>query len=137
MAFGSFWSDLFIAPISVESSIKMSGGAKQIAFQPSGEHAMEGAYVFKHSSYFYLFYSAGKCCGLDKSRPSRGQEYRIMVCRSKSASGGFEDKSGKDCRQGGGTVLLPSHDWVYAPGGQGVWDDPKEGPVVYYHYGES
>jgi arabinan endo-1,5-alpha-L-arabinosidase len=136
VAYGSFWSDLFITPVSLDGAMRTSGGTKQLAFQPSGEHAVEAAYVFKHENYFYLFFSAGKCCALDKNRPARGAEYKIMVCRSKSASGGFEDKSGKDCRQGGGTVLLPSHDWVYAPGGQGVYDDTKQGPVVYYHYGK-
>jgi arabinan endo-1,5-alpha-L-arabinosidase len=135
MAFGSFWQDLFIAPIE-GPSIKKLGGDKQIAFQPAGEHAVEAAFVYEHEGFWYLFFSAGKCCGLDKNRPAKGQEYKILVCRSKSPTGGYEDRGGKDCKQGGGTVLLPSHDWVYAPGGQGVYRDPKEGPVIYYHYGK-
>jgi arabinan endo-1,5-alpha-L-arabinosidase len=135
ITFGSFWNDLFIAPID-GPSIKKAGGDKQIAFQPSGEHALEAPYIFDYEGNWYLVYSAGKCCGLDKNRPARGEEYKIMVCRSKSPTGKYVDKNGKDCTQGGGTVLLPSHDWVYAPGGQGVYLDPKEGPVVYYHYGK-
>jgi arabinan endo-1,5-alpha-L-arabinosidase len=136
ITFGSFWQDLFIASVDGRPNIKKAGGEKQIAYQPGGEHAVEAPFIYEHDGFWYLFYSAGKCCGLDKNRPARGQEYKIMVCRSKSPTGGFEDKGGKDCRQGGGTVLLPSHDWVYAPGGQGVYKDPKEGPVVYYHYGK-
>jgi len=132
MAFGSFWSDLFIAP--VELPPKKSGGDKQIAYQPSSEHAMEAAFVFPYEGMFYLFYSAGKCCALDKKRPPQGQEYRIMVCRSKSAMGPYQDKGGRDCKQGGGTAVLPSHNWLYAPGGQGVYDDKELGPVLYYHY---
>jgi arabinan endo-1,5-alpha-L-arabinosidase len=138
MAFGSFWSDLFVSSLSIseEGTIRSSGSAKQLAFQSSGAHAIEAAYVFKHEDHFYLFYSAGKCCGLDKSRPASGAEYKIMVCRSSKANGGFVDKSGRDCKSGGGTTLLPSHGWVYAPGGQGVYQDSKEGPVLYYHYGK-
>jgi len=135
MAFGSFWSDLYIAP--VEFPPKKSGGDRQIAFQPAGEHAMEAAFVFPHEGAYYLFYSAGKCCGLDKKRPGKGEEYKIMVCKSKSAMGPYTDKSGKDCKQGGGTTVLPSHGWLYAPGGQGIYDDKGLGPVLYYHYGES
>jgi arabinan endo-1,5-alpha-L-arabinosidase len=136
IAFGSFWNDLFVAAVD-GPPIRKIGGDKQIAFQPSGEHALEAPFIFDYEGMLYLFYSAGKCCALDKKRPGKGEEYKIMVCRSKSPTGKFVDRSGKDCNQGGGTVLLPSHDWVYAPGGQGVYLDPKEGPVVYYHYGES
>jgi arabinan endo-1,5-alpha-L-arabinosidase len=135
MAFGSFWQGLYIAPMDTPPN-KKAGGERQIAYQPAGEHAMEAAFVFPHEGSWYLFFSVGKCCGLDKNRPARGAEYRIMACKSKSPMGPFEDKSGKDCKQGGGVVVLPSHDWVYAPGGQGVYNDPKEGPVLYYHYGE-
>lgn len=134
MAFGSFWSDLYISPIDFPP--KKTGTEKQIAFQPTGQHAMEAAFVFSHEGSYYLFYSAGKCCALDKNRPAKGEEYKIMVCKSKSAMGPYTDKSGKDCKQGGGTTVLPSHGWVYAPGGQGVYQDKDLGPVLYYHYGK-
>ncbi|KAG2811840.1 hypothetical protein PC129_g13778 [Phytophthora cactorum] len=76
----------------------------------------------------------GKCCGYDKSKPAAGKEYRILVCRSSKATGGFVDKEDVDCTKDGGTVVLESHDNVYGPGGQGVYDDPKHGPILYYHY---
>ena len=61
------------------------------------------------------------------------------------------DASGVACTDGGGTVVLESHDNVYGPGGQyvvslslltfmlanfyrGVYTDPSLGPVLYYHY---
>ncbi|KAF1780717.1 Glycosyl hydrolase, five-bladed beta-propellor domain [Phytophthora cactorum] len=69
-------------------------------------------------------------------RPAKGKEYRILACRSKSPTGGFVDKDGVDCRNNGGTIVLESHDWVYGPGGQGVYNDPTHGPVLYYHYGK-
>jgi arabinan endo-1,5-alpha-L-arabinosidase len=137
MAFGSFWQDLYIASMSGgESGLRKTGGDKQIAFQPSGEHAVEAAYIYKHDNTYWLIFSAGKCCGLDKKRPAKGAEYKIMACKStKGPEGPYVDKSGKRCTEGGGTTLLPSHDWVYAPGGQGVYTDPQHGPVLYYHYG--
>lgn len=140
MAFGSFWADLFITSLTISDSGTLkssSSSAKQIAFTSVGTQAIEGAYIFLRGSYWYLFWSEGQCCGLDKSRPAAGKEYQIKVCRSSKPNSGFLDKSGKDCRSGGGTTLLPSHGWVYAPGGQGVMQDSVEGPVLYYHYGES
>ena len=62
------------------------------------------------------------------------------------------DQSGKSCNTSGGTIVLQSHDKVYAPGGQyvapklstvgyrwliicrGIYADSKLGTVLYYHY---
>ncbi|KAF2669488.1 endo-1,5-alpha-L-arabinosidase [Microthyrium microscopicum] len=136
ITFGSFWTDLYIAPVSItEGRIRKTGSDVQIAFQPSGEHAVEAPYIFKNGGKWWLFFSAGKCCALDKNRPARGQEYKILACVSNGGpTGPYVDRDGKNCKSGGGTAVLPSHDWVYAPGGQGVYDDPSMGPIIYYHY---
>ena len=134
ISFGSFWNDLFSVGMN-NPPLKSAGGAStNIAFKPDGEHAQEAAYIAKSGNYHYLFFSVGKCCGFDTNRPAAGQEYKIQVCRSTSATSGFVDKAGKKCTEGGGTTVLESHGWVYGPGGQGVYWDPKEGPLLYYHY---
>jgi arabinan endo-1,5-alpha-L-arabinosidase len=153
MSFGSFWGDLFQVQMNNPPLTTASGAAStNIAYKPDGEHAQEAAFVYKYGDYYYLFFSVGKCCGFDKNRPAKGQEYKIQVCRSKTATGGYVslsasvlsdrmlthceqvDKSGKQCTQGGGTTVLETHDNVYGPGGQGVFNDPSLGPVLYYHY---
>jgi len=125
LTFGSFWNGLQRVRVT---PTQKNGDVYQVAYD-SSDPAMEGPYVFKYGSYFYLFFSKGQCCGYDQNKPASGKEYRIMVCRSTSSVGPFVDKSGKSCRSGGGTVVLPSHDWVYGPGGQGVYQDPTYGPV--------
>ncbi|KAL5354967.1 putative arabinan endo-1,5-alpha-L-arabinosidase A [Aspergillus floccosus] len=133
MSFGSFWGDIFQAPMN-SAATKVASSSYNIAYDPSGTHAVEGAYLYKYGNYYYLFYSWGICCGYDTSRPAAGQEYKIKVCRSTSATGNFVDANGVACSNGGGTVVLESHDNVYGPGGQGVFTDPELGPVLYYHY---
>lgn len=172
MSFGSFWHDLYQVQMK-NPPLKTADGATSvnIAYKPEGEHAQEAAFVYRHGSYFYLFFSVGKCCGYDRSRPATGQEYKIQVCRSTSATGGYVsdlnfttpraqylitldpslsltqaiyydpitntiqvDQSGRKCTEGGGTTVLQSHGFVYGPGGQGVFNDPSLGPVLYYHY---
>ena len=44
------------------------------------------------------------------------------------------DANGVSCLDHGGTLVLGSHGNVYGPGGQGVYDDPEVGSVLYYHY---
>ncbi|UPK99999.1 hypothetical protein LCI18_010934 [Fusarium solani-melongenae] len=134
MYFGSFWKGLFTVPMkSTPTSIASGAGSSNVIYEPVTT-AVEAPYMFKQGNYYYMFFSKGKCCGFDKDRPAAGQEYKIMVCRSSSATSGFVDKSGKSCTNGGGTVVLESHGWVYGPGGQGVYNDPTHGTVLYYHY---
>lgn len=134
MTFGSFWADIYQAPMNAGATAPASS-SYQIAYNSSGSHALEGAFVYYRSGYYYLFFSSGVCCGYDTSKPSPGNEYKIYVCRSSSVSGPFVDSNGKSCTAGGGTVVLESHGYVYGPGGQGVMADPTYGTVLYYHYG--
>ncbi|KAL2133755.1 hypothetical protein VTI74DRAFT_1737 [Chaetomium olivicolor] len=131
MTFGSFWSDIHQVKMTSPPT-NVNGAVSQVAF--TSDTAMEGPFVFKNGGFYYLFYSKGSCCGYDQNRPAPGKEYKIMVCRSSSPTGPFVDKNGVSCRSSGGTVVLESHDWVYGPGGQGVYQDPTYGPVLYYHY---
>ncbi|KAM0718104.1 hypothetical protein Q7P37_006436 [Cladosporium fusiforme] len=116
-SFGSFWSGLYQTNMA-DPPVKSSGSDRQLATATSTT----------------FFFSAGKCCGYDASRPAPNEEYKIKVCRSNSATGGFVDADGTSCTEGGGTVVLESHNNVYGPGGQGVYNDPTEGWVLYYHY---
>lgn len=130
MIFGSYESGIYQSVMKNPPTKSQPNTYAKLSF---GE-AEEGPVMFSHGSYNYLFFSQGQCCSLDVSKPASGKEYKIQVCRSKPGSMDFRDKSGKACVDGGGTTVLASHGHVYAPGGQGVYNDPTYGPVVYYHY---
>lgn len=146
--FGSFWQNIFQVPLQ-NPPVAIAGGithmAQNTTVRPDGLVAgsMEGSYEFEWNGFNYLFFSSGNCCNMpanatnpDQSLAPPGEEYHIMVCRSTQPSGGFVDQQGRDClTDNGGTMVLGSHDDVYAPGGQGVMYDPNlRSPVVYYHY---
>ena len=142
MSFGSFWDDIYQIEMADPLTIKQGATPYQIDYNSTGIHNTEGSFQFwwptNGVKYYYLFTSAGACCNSADNLPKPGDEYKIMVCRSTSPNGGFVDKDGRDCLTGnGGTLLLGSHDNVYAPGGQGVMYDDALGLVLYYHYGES
>lgn len=131
MTFGSFWADLFQVQMNNAPRMIASGSPRSaLAFNGTGTHSEEGGFIFPYGGYYYLFFSSRQCCGFDTSKPAPGEEYKIMVCRSSSVNGNFMDKSGKDCTNGGGTLVLGSHDFVYGPGGQGVYDDPELGTII-------
>ncbi|KAJ5115692.1 hypothetical protein N7456_000040 [Penicillium angulare] len=134
MQFGSFWDDIYQVEMN-SAATKTSGSASyNIAYYPDGTHPEEGSYMYQYGDYYYLFYSWGICCDYSDSLPASGQEYHIKVCRSTSATGNFVDADGTACTDGGGTIVLESHGNVYGPGGQGVYDDPTYGTVLYYAY---
>uniref|UniRef100_H3G9G1 arabinan endo-1,5-alpha-L-arabinosidase n=1 Tax=Phytophthora ramorum TaxID=164328 RepID=H3G9G1_PHYRM len=134
MIFGSYEDGLFQVLMADPPTSAVPDTYAKLAYEPAGIHADEGANMFKNGDYNYLFYSNGVCCGFDKTKPAAGEEYKIKVCRSKTGVMDFRDADGKLCTEGGGVIVLESHDNVYGPGGQGVYDDPTYGPILYYHY---
>lgn len=139
--FGSFWGQLYQVPMA-DPPLRVAGDAFQLAKNDSARPGLtpgstEGGYLFQWADYYYLFFSSGNCCNeLEEGLAPPGEEYKVMVCRSFQSSGGFVDQLGRDClNQNGGTLVLGSHDDVYAPGGQGVmWDPQQDSVVMYYHY---
>jgi arabinan endo-1,5-alpha-L-arabinosidase len=85
---------------------------------------VEGSWVIRHRSYFYLFYSGDNCCGPKAN-------YDVMVARSKSATGPFET-----LEQAKGVphsiVLHRSARWL-APGHNSVVTDRAGQDWIVYH----
>ncbi|KAK6385274.1 hypothetical protein LTR65_009315 [Meristemomyces frigidus] len=132
--FGSFWADIFQTTLASDALAWSGGAPHNLELNATAPQPSEGSYVYQYGAYFYLFFSSGSCCGYDTDRPAPGDEYKIMVCRSEEVTGGYVDAHGTACTHSGGTLVLGSHGVVYGPGGQGVYDDPTYGPVLYYHY---
>ncbi|KAJ5769060.1 hypothetical protein N7520_003619 [Penicillium odoratum] len=133
LQFGSYWNDLY----QVEMASPLNVGSAtphQLAFNASLNHREEASFMFQHGDYYYLLYSGGLANGYTATYPAQGEEYRIHMCRSTSGTGDFYDMSGTSCLNSGGTILLQSHEKIYAPGGQGVLNDKELGPVLYYQY---
>ncbi|KAI1084630.1 glycoside hydrolase family 43 protein [Whalleya microplaca] len=143
LSFGSYQQGIFQLPLA-DPPIKIADGAngdiKQLANNQTKAFKMgptEASYIFKWKEWYYLFFSSGRCCKQkDGSWLDRGDVYKVMVCRSKQARGGFVDDKGVDCAaKSGGKEILGTHNNIWAPGGQGVLvDDEAGGPIIYYHY---
>jgi arabinan endo-1,5-alpha-L-arabinosidase len=138
LTYGSFWSDIFQVQLSNGLCELAENGALEatwLSFDGSVDtHPEEGAYLHRaENGWYYLFISHGIRCGYAESMPAPGAEYKIIYGRSKSPKGPFIDKNGVDMKDGGGTVILASHDSVFGSGGQGVLVDELN-DVLYYHY---
>ena len=86
--FGSYWHNIFQVRMN-GAGTKATSNPTQIAYEPAGNHKMEGSYMYKHGGNYFLFYSLGVAGNYDANRPPAGEEYRIKVCKSSSPTGGF------------------------------------------------
>ncbi|OJJ06072.1 hypothetical protein ASPVEDRAFT_310888 [Aspergillus versicolor CBS 583.65] len=135
LVFGSYWNGIHTVDLKGPLAIADGAQANQIAYNSTGQHAIEAGFVFYRQGWYYLTFSSGQAADYINRPPAQGEEYRINVCRSRDATGGFVDREGRSClNDNGGTTLLASHDLVYGPGGQGVFTDKQRGLTLYYHY---
>lgn len=138
--YGSWWANIwqFILnddslSVDLDSAVQLSytyeeGLTKQEGIEShnetwGGTGAEEGSYLSysEETGYYYLWYSAGFCCGYDpENLPAPGEEYSVRMGRSESARGPFVDRNGVDLAEGGGSLVYGSHGDVYGPGGQAV-----------------
>ena len=113
MTFGSFWENFFQVPM--DGPEKSTGTPAQIAFDPVTT-ALEGVAIVKNGDFYYLFYSKGSCCKYDAEMPAAGEEYKIMVCRSESATGGLSTRMERRARRAGARSFLSLTVSCMAPG---------------------
>lgn len=116
--FGSFWDGLK----AVKMTPDMKGFAHPeewhtIARRPTAQKPyeyglqdsqVEGAFVYKHGGYYYLFASFDMCCrGVNSN-------YHVVVGRSKNVTGPYVDKAGYDMIDGNGTDIAIGDGVKYA-----------------------
>lgn len=105
--FGSFWDGIKAVKMTDDMmKLKWPEEWHTIARRPSTQKLynygledsqIEGAFVYKHGEYYYLFASFDMCCrGLNSN-------YHVVVGRSKSVTGPYLDKAGFSMMDGNGT----------------------------------
>ena len=116
LVFGSFWEGIklvklnadFNAPAQPEEWYTLARRPRNFYLPDSdpGNAAIEAPFIFLKNGYYYLFVSFDHCCRGIKSN------YKIMVGRSRSVTGPYLDKQGKDMFNGAATLVLEGNsDW--------------------------
>jgi arabinan endo-1,5-alpha-L-arabinosidase len=113
---GSHWSGLKVVEVDPATG-KPKPGAQIIAVAARPDttsHAIEAPFVIFHQGNYYLFVSWDACCDGAEST------YKVMVGRSRDATGPYVDADGKPMLEGGGTLVLAGSDRWRGPGHNGV-----------------
>ncbi|KAJ7246379.1 glycoside hydrolase family 43 protein [Mycena rebaudengoi] len=127
LSLGSFWTGIKLQQLGPTTGKPLSSSVTSLATRTAGGGAIEGSNIFKVGSFYYLFSSWDRCCAGTSST------YNIRVGRSSSPTGGFVDASGVALTNGGGTLVLGTHDSIVGPGGQDIMTD-TDGTILVYHY---
>ena len=143
LSFGSFWSGIKMRRID-SSTGKLSASDPTLyalaarakpddadppkpGLPPDWE-AIEAPFIVRHESFYYLFVSFDLCCRGTHSN------YRIMVGRSRNATGPYIDAEGKPMLSGGGTQLLAGNSRWLGPGGESILQESSVDLMVFHAY---
>ncbi|MGH8238085.1 MAG: arabinan endo-1,5-alpha-L-arabinosidase [Steroidobacteraceae bacterium] len=137
LAFGSYWSGIKLIPIDPVTGKRPKGddSIHSIAYRPApegGDNPIEGAFIFTHGDYHYLFASYDYCCR------KLASNYYVAVGRSKSVLGPYVGRDGKSMMDGYGTSVIVERPWGSTrwrgPGHCGLMHDGARDLIVYHAY---
>jgi arabinan endo-1,5-alpha-L-arabinosidase len=124
LVFGSYWSGIQMVQLQWPSGKRSADRERRhLADRKISLNAIEAPSIVRHAGWYYLLTSWDRCCVGTRST------YKIVAGRSRSVTGPYVDRDGKELMQGGGTTLLESSGDRVGPGGESV-----SGQVVAYHY---
>lgn len=127
---GSYWSGLKMIEVDPATGKPLpEAEIRPVAARaPGGSTAIEAPFVLWHDGYYHLFVSWDACCdGADST-------YKVMVGRSRDATGPYVDANGKPMLEGGGTQVLASSERWRGPGHNGVITSDDGQWMVHHAY---
>ena len=115
MSFGSFWGGIKLIELDPATGKRIAPDSPIHSLARAKE--IEAPNIFRHDGRYYLLLNWGLCCRGVKST------YNIRVGRAEKITGPYVDRDGKDLNEGGGTLLLGSHDDFIGPGHPSIFRD--------------
>ena len=112
LAFGSFWNGIKLVKLNANlltlaqpeewHTIAARGRAWTTNDRNAGDatNAIEAPFIFRKAGYHYLFVSWDVCCR------GAASTYKVVVGRSRSITGPYLDREGRDLRLGGGSIVV-------------------------------
>jgi arabinan endo-1,5-alpha-L-arabinosidase len=121
LSFGSYFSGIKLIRLDPATGRRSAADSTvySLATRPGVPgNALEASAVTYHDGYYYLFVNWDGCCAGARST------YNIRMGRSRTVTGPYLDRTGKDMHDGGGTLFLGS----LSDNGTGRLCDDEVGP---------
>jgi len=138
--FGSFWGGIKMRRIDAKTG-KLSAGDTTLysvasrrndahpsnSSGPPVKNSIEAPFIVRHDRYYYLFVSFDFCCR------GANSTYNVVVGRSTSITGPYQDRDSKPMTQGGGTRLTNGTSLWRGPGHEGVLQQKHGTDLMVFH----
>ncbi|MCC4211140.1 arabinan endo-1,5-alpha-L-arabinosidase [Leeuwenhoekiella parthenopeia] len=138
LAFGSFWEGLKMVKLADDLksiakpqewyTIARRERSFELADDNPGDAALEAPFIFKKNGWYYLFLSWDLCCRGENST------YKVVVGRSKKATGPYVDREGKSLNAGGGTLILEGNANWYGAGHNAAYTFDDKDYIIFHAY---
>ncbi|WP_405328383.1 arabinan endo-1,5-alpha-L-arabinosidase [Leeuwenhoekiella sp. LLG6367-2.1] len=138
LAYGSFWDGLKMVKLSDDlmsiaqpqewHTIARRERSFDLADANPGDAALEAPFIFKKGNLYYQFLSWDLCCRGENST------YKVVVGRSKSATGPYVDKDGVALNNGGGTLIIEGNDNWYGAGHNSTYTFDGKNYIIFHAY---
>ena len=114
LAYGSSWTGIKMQKLDMDTGRPdASGKVYSLASRFNGDRAIEAPHLIKRGEYFYLF------CAVDRW----DLNYRNAAGRSKSVTGPYLDRTGRDMMDGASTDVAVGRAGIKNPGHSSVFMD--------------
>ena len=126
MAYGSFWRGIYLTELDPKTGLRL--GTNTPPHRLAWNEMIEAVALTRHADYYYAFVNWGQCCRGTNST------YEVRVGRSKTITGPYLDREGKDLVDRGGTLFLESVGRYIGPGHIGVFNEGGTNWFSYHYY---
>ncbi|MBE0536782.1 MAG: arabinan endo-1,5-alpha-L-arabinosidase [Phycisphaerae bacterium] len=129
LAWGSYWDGLKMAHLDPKTGMPDPDDSRRYDLARNAERkVIEAAFIIYRQGWYYLFASYDSCCdGVDST-------YHVKVGRAEKVTGPYVDINGKRMSEGGGTLVLASHENWRGPGHNDVLQTPEGDYIVHHTY---
>jgi arabinan endo-1,5-alpha-L-arabinosidase len=112
LAFGSYWSGIKLIELDPKTGKRIAPDSPMHSLAHARD--IEAACIFRHNDDYILFVNWGTCCrGVNST-------YNIRVGKSKTITGPYLDRDGKDLMNGGGSLVAATDGAFVGPGHAGL-----------------
>lgn len=126
MAFGSYWSGIYLVQLDPVTGLRISSNSP--TYQLAYHGSIEASCIYRRGGYYYLFVNWGSCCSGVNST------YNIRLGRSTNITGPYLDRSGSNMVSGGGTLFMQGSGKYAGPGHVGILSDGPNQWFTYHYY---
>ena len=131
LAFGSYWSGIKLIQLDPQTGLRVAADSPIYPLaqrQRGGDTSLEAACLTRHGEYYYLFVNWGACC--------RGvaSTYEIRLGRSRTITGPYLDRTGRDLRDNGGDLFLGREGRFIGPGHAGIYMENGTNWFSFHYY---